>query len=137
MLFDEARMVRRRVMKITLCVVAIGVLVCGSALGGIMWQIHQRVRLNCQNAQRAHPRPGDDVAALIDFMNSDSHALWDRTHRGVWTLGRLRDPRALPALEAVQTGEPCDHENNLCQYELGKAIELCGGTPIPPRKAKH
>ena len=45
--------------------------------------------------------------------------------------------RSLPVLEAVYTGEPCDHEEVLCQYELEKAIKRCGGTPTPPRKTKR
>ena len=128
---------KKRVLKITASILVLGVLACGAALGAIKWHIHQSVQMNCQSAQHAHPHPGDDVAALIDFMNSESRSLWDRTHRGVWTLGQLRAPKALPALESVYTGEACDHEHHLCQYELEKAIKLCGGTPNPPRETKH
>ena len=63
-------------------------------------------------------------------MNSTSHSLRDRIHIGVWTLGRLANPRALPALESVYSGEPCEHDKSLCQYELEKAIRRCGGTPV-------
>lgn len=128
---------RKRILKVIGSVVVIGVLLGAGALAGIMWHIRQCVRLNCQSAQNAHPHPGDDVAAVIEFMNSESHSLWDRTHRGVWTLGQLRDPKALPALEALYTGELCDHDKDLCQYELEKAIKLCVGTPNPPRKTGH
>lgn len=38
-----------------------------------------------------------------------------------------------PALKSVYTGAPCDHDKYLCQYELGKAIKLCGGVAVPPR----
>ncbi len=126
----------KRVMKIAGFVVLIGIVLGGTALGGIYWYIQKCAQENCKLAQQAHPHPGDDVAALIDFMNSDSHSLWDRTHRGVWTLGQFRDSRALPALEKVYTGK-CDHEQKLCQYEVRKAVKLCGGTPRPLEERKH
>ena len=43
---------------------------------------------------------------------------------------------ALPALEAVYTGGQCQHNRLLCQYELEKAIELCGGSPDLLKKSK-
>jgi len=113
------------------------VLLCGTTLGVMVWHIRQSVRDNCRAAQQAHPHPGDDVAALVDFMNSPEQSLRDRNHKAIWTLGQLRDPKALPALESVYTGESCDHDSSLCQYELEKAIKLCGGTPTPPQKTKH
>jgi len=128
---------KKRAIKIVVSVFVVGVLLCGVALGAILLNIHQSVQANCRVAQQAHPHPGDDVAALIDFMNSTSHSLRDRNHRAIWTLGRLRDPKALPALESVYTGEKCEHNKTLCQYELEKAIKLCGGTPNPPGKTKH
>lgn len=127
---------KKRIVKIALSIFLLGLLLCGAALGGIIWHIHRTVQLNCQSAQQAHPHPGDDVAALIDYMNSESHSLWDRTHRGVWTLGQLRDPKALSALEEVYVGK-CDHDKNLCQYEVRKAVKLCGGTPRPLEKEGH
>ena len=78
-------------------------------------------------AQRAHPHLGDDVSALMEFAESREHTSEQRT-RAVWALGRLGDPKALPVLEALRTGEPCDHSKAVCQYELEKAIENCGGT---------
>jgi hypothetical protein len=128
---------KRRVVKITVSVLVLGVLICGATLGAIVLSIRQSVQENCELAQQAHPHPRDDVAALVDFMNSPEHSLHDRNHKAIWTLGRLRDPKVLPALESIYTGESCDHENQLCQYELEKAIRLCGGTPIPPRKTEH
>jgi len=128
---------KKRTKKITVSVLVVSALCCGATLGTIMWNIHQSVQENCQTAQQAHPHPGDDVAALVDFMNSAEHSLHDRNHKAIWTLGRLRDSKTLPALESVYTGESCDHEKELCQYELEKAIKQCGGTPSPPRKTKH
>ena len=128
---------KTRVAKIIVAVFAVGVLLGGVALGAIAWKIHQSVQKNCRVAQQHHPHPGGDVATLIDFMNSESHSFWDRNHLAVWTLGRLHDTKALPALESVYTGEPCEHDSSLCQYELEKAIKLCGGEPDPPRQTKH
>ena len=92
---------KTRVVKVAITVLVVGVLVCGLGLGVIARHCHMCAQENCQIAQQAHPHPGDDVAALIDFMNSAEHSLWDRNHKAIWTLGQLRDPKALPALEAV------------------------------------
>ena len=97
---------RKRILKVAVVVFAVGVLFCGVALGAVFWHIHQTVEKNCRIAQQAHPHPGDDVTALVDFMNSPSHSLWDRTHIGIWTLGQMSDPKALPALEAASRSVP-------------------------------
>lgn len=135
-MFDGRMKVNKRIVKIIVGVFVVGLLLGSVALGAIVWHIHQSVQEYCGVAQQAHPHPGDDVSALVDFMDSDSHSFRDR-NLAIWTLGRLRDTKALSALEAVYTGEQCDHDKNLCQYELEKAIKLCGGTPSPPRKAQH
>ena len=83
----------------------------------------------CEKAQTAHPHDGDDVAALIAYVQSDSHSLHDRD-LAVWALGQARDERALPVLQSFVTGEKCDHNKNLCQSELKKALELSGKDPI-------
>lgn len=127
---------KKRTVKIIAGVFAVGFLLGGVALGAIMWHIHQSVGEYCAIAQRDHPRPGDNVAALLDFMNSGSHSFQER-NLAVWTLGRLSDARALPTLQGAYTGEPCEHAKKLCQYELEKAIKRCGSIPIPPRKTKH
>jgi len=118
----------KRVLKVAGILLVVCVVLCGAAVAGIYWRIHRSVQHYCAVAQQAHPCPGDDVGALIAYMNSPEHSLQERNH-AVWTLGRLRDTRALPALRAFYTGEPCDHDRDLCQYELNKAIRLCGGTP--------
>mgnify|MGYP000218033278 CR=1 FL=1 len=117
--------------------IVLAVLAClgGAACGALLWHIHASVERYCSVAQAAHPHPGDDVAALIDFVKSDEHSLADR-NLAVWTLGRLRDSAALPALESFYTGGECDHDTRLCQGELWKAIVLCGGTPQPRHEGR-
>ena len=102
---------------------------CTCALGALRWQMQSGLEKYCRIAQAAHPHPGDDVAALLDYAQSTSHSLRQRDYV-VWALGQARDPRALPFLESCYTGEPCDHEHGLCQGELKKAIDLCRG-PAP------
>lgn len=46
----------------------------------------------------------------------------------VWATGELKDRRALPVLKAHFTGRGCDHNRDLCQYELRKAIMKIDGT---------
>lgn len=127
---------KNRVPEIAASIFIAGVLIGSAALGTIMWRIHQSVQEYRGVAQQSHPHPSDDVAALIDFVNSNAHSFGDR-NLAVWTLGRLRDPKALPALESAYTGEECNHEKSLCQSELEKAIKRCGGRPSPPGTTKH
>ena len=98
----------------------------GAAVGAMLWNIHDGVKRYSEIAQEAHPHPGDDVAALIAYVKSEEHSLRER-NLAVWTLGRLRDPAALAALESYVTGRDCEHATQLCQGELQKAIQLCGG----------
>jgi hypothetical protein len=68
----------------------------------------------------------DDVEALIAVVDNPAQTPQDRT-RAVWALGQIGDHRALPVLEKYHTGEPCDHERAICQYELDKAIRKIRG----------
>jgi len=88
--------------------------------------IQADVEERSQLAQQLFPRSGDDVAALIAHVQSEQRSLRER-NLAVWALGQLRDPRALPVLEAAYTGEPCNHDLFLCQRELSKAMGLCRG----------
>ena len=125
----------KRTLRIGATVLVVLACLGAVAYGAMLWHIHAFAERYCSIAQKAHPHPGDDMASLIDFMRSDDHSLRER-NLAVWTLGHLGDAAALPALESVYTGEECDHDTQLCQRELQKAITLCGGTPHPPRKAR-
>jgi hypothetical protein len=100
--------------------------ICVCVLAWIRWQIQSGLDDWCATAQVSHPHVGDDVAALIDYVQSESHSLHDR-NRAVWALGQARDARALPVLRTYYTGGTCDHERHLCQGELNKAMKLCQG----------
>lgn len=120
---------RKKVWKVAFGALVVVLLLGGTAFGAILWSIQGSVQENCQVAQQAHPHSGDHVSALIVYMKSSEHSLQERSHKAVWTLGRLRDPKALPALRAAYTGKACDHGVALCQHELKKAIRRCGGDP--------
>ena len=116
----------KTVCRITVVVLLACLVVCVSALGVLRWRIQSGLDDWCAVAQAAHAHPGDDVAALLDYVQSERHTLRNRNH-AVWALGQARDARALPVLERLYTGTPCDHERYLCQGELAKAIKLCKG----------
>lgn len=79
------------------------------------------------SVQAVQEYPGDRIEALMAYVESTSHSLRQR-NRAVWALGQIGDSRALPTLEKFRTGKPCDHSSQLCQREIGKAIEGCEGS---------
>ena len=102
------------------CILFIGILLYAR------WSIQTSLNRWCATAMEAHPESRDPVAALMTFVQSDSHSLKER-NSAVWALGQARDRRALPILHMYYTGAACDHSRKLCQYELKKAIKLCSG----------
>ena len=76
------------------------------------------------DAQSSHP--GDKIEALISVLESEQSSLKEKNH-AVWALGQLRDERAVPALEELYTGEPCDHNRFVCQREAKRALAHCKG----------
>jgi len=108
----------------------IGFLVClvggASSFGILRHVIQSGLDEWGATARAAHPHPGDNVAALLDYVQSGSHTLRER-NLAVWALGQARDSRALPVLESYYTGGECDHATRLCQSELEKAVKLCRG----------
>ncbi|MHC4540183.1 MAG: hypothetical protein ACYS74_10440 [Planctomycetota bacterium] len=78
------------------------------------------VKKMCEMATRKYP--GDKVEALMMFVESEEYGYSAERYRAnnhaFWALGQLGDKRALPFLRKLLTGEPCDHETNLCQGEI-------------------
>ena len=114
-------------------ILAICFIVCLAGCAG--WLAFAKVNIQngldewCEKAQKNHPHEGDDVAALIAYVQSDAHSLHDRD-LAVWALGQARDERALPVLQTFVTNKECNHGKHLCQSELEKALELSGKDPI-------
>jgi len=94
------------------------------AYGIICWTIGSGVNDVLSRAARHHPGKGSE--ALIAVMTSEEFPLGER-NRAVWALGQLGDAEAVPSLEALVTGKPCEHATSICQYELKKAIRQCRG----------
>lgn len=108
--------------------IAVGVvLVIALAVGATLWHIGKSVDKNIRIAQNAHPVEADDVASLIEYVNSPKHTLIEKNH-AVWTLGRIGDERAVAALKPHFTGIKCFHVEELCQKELKRAIKRCRGS---------
>ena len=80
----------------------------------------------CTKATQKYP--GDKVEALMKFVDTEetsySADLYRANNHAFWALGQLGDKRALPFLRNLLTGEPCDHETNLCQGEIQEAIQI-------------
>jgi len=71
--------------------------------------------------------------ALIEMLQDESISTNDKTHIAVWTLGQLHSEKALPLLKELYMEDPegktCygNHDTEICQYELFKAIEAIEG----------
>jgi hypothetical protein len=63
----------------------------------------------------------DKVESLLLLLDSDRYTLKEKDH-AIWVLGNLEDGRALTKLESLVTNEDCNHAENVCQYNLKKAI---------------
>ena len=66
---------------------------------------------------------GGRVGALIASVQCETCTMRER-NLGVWALGQMAATPALPVLKMYYTGGKCDHERQLCQYELKKAIRM-------------
>ena len=114
-----------RLRRILLKGILIVLLVCVVVIILLSLSIELGVKKICEMATRKYP--GDKVEALIMFVDSKEYGY--RAHRyrannhAFWALGQLGDKRALPFLRKLLTGEPCDHETNLCQGEIQEAIQ--------------
>jgi len=84
------------------------------------------VKSRCELAQRQFE--GDCVEALIEFANDEPNSFKER-NSAIWALGQLADKRALPFLEEIDQSSfketPCKLTENICHYEIEKAIKWC------------
>ena len=89
-----------------------------------LW-IELHVKKMCEMATQKYP--GDKVEALMKLVDTKEYGynkdLYRTNNHAFWALGQLGDKRALPFLKGLVTGEPCDHETNLCQGEIKEAID--------------
>ena len=113
------------VKKLLLYAFAAGLGVAFLSLIGISVWIGSGVKKECQIAKKEYA--GDCVEALSALVDDESHTFKER-NRAVWALGQLGDQRALTVLNKYYTGEECQHDKFLCQYELKKAIKLAEGS---------
>lgn len=110
--------------KLAFYALAIGVGVFFLLLIIVSGWIDYGVKKECQKAQKEHA--GDCVEALSAFVEDENNTYKER-NSAVWALGQLGDRRALPILKKHYSGEECQHDKFLCQYELKKAIKLAEG----------
>jgi hypothetical protein len=95
-------------------------------MAGIYIWIGQSVKAHISEAIEMYS--GDAEDALIAFVSDPENSFYDRTHKGVWTLGQIRSEKALPLLYQLYQndpdGETCygQHDSSICQYEIHKAI---------------
>jgi len=83
------------------------------------------VKEKCKTAREQYG--GSCVEALMLYLEDEAgHSLVER-NGVVWALGQIGDERALPLLKKYYTGEECQHDKFLCQWELEKAIKLTEG----------
>ncbi|MCI0495537.1 hypothetical protein L0Z72_11075 [candidate division KSB1 bacterium] len=79
----------------------------------------------CQTAQVEFG--GDCVEALLSYIESDSHSFKEKNH-AIWAIEQFGDRRAIPVLEKLYTGKPCEKpcqtDKYICQYGLEKAIRF-------------
>lgn len=68
----------------------------------------------------------DKIESLVALIDSDNYSLKEK-NKAVWAFGILKDERALTKLESLYTGEDCNHETLICQYEVKKAIAKIEG----------
>ena len=108
---------------------ALALLAGYGGLVGLAWSNQAGAHRFAERAMREFA--GDEVGALMRFVQSERHALADRT-RAVHALGQIGDERAVPILAQYYTGRDCDHSTFLCQKELRKAIDRCAGKNRPP-----
>ncbi len=73
-----------------------------------------------------HQYSGIAEDALIAYLSDSTHTPRERSDVAIWTLGQIRSQKALPILKNLYKNDPegktCNHNTELCQYEIHKAI---------------
>jgi len=120
---------RSRLRRIIFWGIPLVLLACVAVITLLSLSIELGLRQVCEAATQEFP--GDKVDAVMMSVEStqygyDDH-LYSANNRAFWALGQLGDPRALPFLRNLYTGERCDHESNLCQGEIKEAIQKLEG----------
>ena len=114
-----------RLRRILLRGILIVLLACVVVIILLSLSIELGVKKVCGMATRKYP--SDKVEALMMFVESKEYGYsadhYSANNHAFWALGQLGDKRALPFLRNLLTGEPCDHETNLCQGEIQEAIQ--------------
>jgi len=114
----------KRLRKILLKGILIILLVCVVGIISLSLWIELSVKKVCAAATQKYP--GDKVEALMMSVKTEEYGYNVHRYRvnnhAIWALGQLGDKRALPFLKKLAIGQPCDHETNLCQGEISKAI---------------
>jgi len=114
-----------RLRKILLRGILIVLLACVVVIILLSLWSELHVKKMCEMATRKYP--GDKVEALMMSVETEEYGYnahrYKMNNHIFWALGQLGDKRALPLLRNLLTGEPCDHETNLCQGEIQEAIQ--------------
>ena len=121
-----------RLRRILLKGIPIVLLVCVVGIVLFSLWIELGVKKVCRAATQKYP--GDKVEALMMSVETKEYGYnahrYSANNRVFWALGQLGDQRALPSLRKLLTGEPCDHETNLCQGEIKEAIQKLERNPF-------
>ncbi|MDQ1292932.1 MAG: hypothetical protein QG608_813 [Actinomycetota bacterium] len=123
----ERLMDRKRLLKITVRVVAAGAAIAVVAFLGISLWIGHDVASHCSKAKDVYG--GDCVQALTEQLDDETQNYRSRNN-AIWALGQLGDRRALPVLREYYVGwagEGDSWDNALSQYELKKALNWLEG----------
>ena len=100
-----------KIISIELTVFTLGI--TGSYLGIQGWIKHEA---NLLANEASYVFEKDKIESLLEVINSESYTLKEKNN-AIWALGVLKDKRAIPILEALYTGEECNHNKELCQYD--------------------
>lgn len=116
---------KSRLRRILVRGVLIFLLACVVVIISLSLWIELELKEICEAATQKYP--GDKIEALVMSVQTEVYGynahLYKANNRAIWALGQLGDKRALPFLRNFLTGQPCDHETNLCQGEIQEAIQ--------------